>query len=289
MLVDTIPGAPARPRRSWPLRWLAVPLTGVVLFGAVLTVLVNTGNPIYLPCLLLLGAGIAPATLTTLVTELEAAPSLSFARVLAAAVFGGVIGGVIAGQLEFDTARALGSLPYLMVGLIEELAKLAVPVLLLSWQRPRPRAIEGLVLGVAVGSGFAAMETMGYAFVALLSNGGHLQQVDSLLLMRAVGSLGGHAAWTGLACAAWFASRGARHRWIGRLRFLGTLTGVVFLHAEWDAASAHGHGYILIGLAGFLLLAATAWRLHRQPHPKPEPEPAPPSRCAARDATALVG
>jgi RsiW-degrading membrane proteinase PrsW (M82 family) len=252
---------PARRTRSWPLRWVAVLLVGAALYSAVLTVLENTQNPVYVPVLLLVGAAVVPATLTTLVAELEAVPRLSFTRVVSAAVFGGVIGGVLAGQLEFDTARDLGSLPYLMIGLIEESAKLAVPVLLFAWRRPRPHTVDGLVLGVAAGSGFAAMETMGYAFVALLQTGGHLQLVDNLLLTRAIASFGGHAAWTGLACAAFFAIRCSRYRWLGLLRFLATFVGVVCLHALWDA-DAGGHGYLAVGATGLVLLAVPAWWLH---------------------------
>lgn len=122
--------------RSWPVHWLAVLLTGLALFGAVLTVLLNTGNPVYLPSLLLLGAAVVPATLTTFITEFQPAPRLSVARILTIAVFGGVVGGVLAGQLEFDTARTLGSLPFPMIGLIEESAKLAIPVVLFAWRRP---------------------------------------------------------------------------------------------------------------------------------------------------------
>jgi protease PrsW len=280
---------PAPRTRSWPLRGIAVLVAGVALFGAVLTVLLDTGDPIYLPCLLLLGAAIMPAALTTSVTEINRSPGLSFARVVTAAVLGGVVGGVLAGQLEYDTARALGSLPYLMIGAIEESAKLAVPVLLLTRRRPSPRAVDGLVLGVAVGSGFAAMETMGYAFVALLHSGGHIQPVDSLLVLRAVGSLGGHAAWTGLACAAWYAIRGSRRRWIGWLRFLGTFVSVVCLHAEWDA-TAVGHGYLVVAAAGFFLLTATAWRLHRglrREHPSTPPEVAGWSGRSASDSVPI--
>ena len=252
--------------RVRPTRWIAVLVAGVVLYGAVLTALENTQNPVYIPTLILLGAAIVPVTLTTLITELEAVPRLSSARVLTAAILGGVIGGVVAGQLEFDTVRDLGSLPTLMIGLIEESAKLAIPILLFAWRRPRPRAVDGLVLGVAAGSGFAAMETMGYAFVTLLRTGGQLQSVDSLLLIRAIASLGGHAAWTGLAAAAFFAISHSRNRWLGRLRFLAVFTGVVLLHALWDA-DAGGRGYLAVGLTGLALLATTTWWLHRH-HPQ---------------------
>jgi protease PrsW len=256
---------PARGPRRWPLRWAAVLLTGCALIGLVLTVLVTTRNPIFIPTLLLLGAAVLPATVTTLITELGRRPGLSLSRLAVAAVLGGVVGGVLAGWLEFDTARALGSLPYLMIGLIEESAKLAVALLLFVWLRPRLRAADGLVVGVAVGSGFAAMETMGYAFVALIQSHGALLPVDHILIARALVGIGGHAAWTGLACAAWFARYGARRPQLADLRFLAVFAGVVCLHAQWDASAGGGIGYRLIGAAGVTLLAATtAWLHYRE-------------------------
>jgi RsiW-degrading membrane proteinase PrsW (M82 family) len=237
------------------------------LIGLVLAALVNTRDPVFIPTLLLLGAAVLPATITTLVTELGR-PGLSLARLTVAAVLGGVAGGVLAAWLEYDTMRALGSLPYLMIGLIEESAKLAVVLLLFALRRPRPRAIDGLVTGVAVGSGFAAVETMGYAFVVLLQSHGELASVDHLLVVRALIGLGGHAVWTGLAGAAWFATYGARHPVRAALRFLAVFAAVVCLHAQWDAsANAGGIGYQLVGVAGLTLLAATTAWLHLRERP----------------------
>ncbi len=271
-------GRPAERRptghRRLHLRWLGVLLTGLALSCAVLAVLLDTGDPVYIPCLLLLGAAVVPVTLATLVTEIEPSHTLSLGLLLVGAVLGGVVGAVLAGQLEFDAAHALGTMPPVLIGLIEESAKLVIPVLLLGWRwlswrplglrRPRPRAVDGLVLGVAVGSGFAALETMGYAFVTLLGVRGHLEPVAQLLMLRAVGSLGGHAAWTGLACAALFGVRGARNRTLGRARFLCVFVLVIALHAAWDGSSA-GNGYLAVGGVSFILLMAAAWWLHAHP------------------------
>ena len=252
-----------RPRKHH-LRWLAVLLTGMALFGAVFAVLIDTGDPLYLPCLLLLGAGVVPVTLATLVSEIEPSHTLSLERLLVGAVLGGVVGAVLAGLLEYETAHALGSLPPALIGLTEESAKLVIPLLLFGWRRPGARAVDGLVLGVAVGSGFAAVETMGYAFVTLLRTGGHLEPVAQLLVLRAVGSLGGHAAWTGLACAALFGARSARNRVLGHARFLCVFLGMVALHADWDFR-ANGSGYLTVGGVSFVLLMTVAWWLHARP------------------------
>jgi RsiW-degrading membrane proteinase PrsW (M82 family) len=247
--------------RQYPLRWLVVLVIGVALFGLVYAVLRGTGNPMYIPSLLLLGAAVVPATFTTLIRELGLSSRISLAQVIACVVLGGVIATVIAGQLEYEAARQLGSLPTPLIGLIEESAKLAVPAVLLV--RMRARAVNGLILGVAVGSGFAALETMGYGFVTLLLARGNLQQVTDVLMLRSLAAPGGHAAWTGLAAAALFAAPRAHRRWWGWVRFLLVFAGAVALHATWDS-TASGHGYLAVGALSLLLLLGVTWGLHQR-------------------------
>lgn len=248
-------------RRRPPVRWLAVLLGGTALVGLLYAVLRDTGNPVYVPSLLLLGAAVVPATFATFFHEAFGRARLSAGLLVLGALLGGTIATIIAGQLEFDALRAIGGLPTLLIGLIEESAKLAVPVLLLA--RSRVRAVDGLILGVAVGSGFAALETMGYAFVELLSTHGQLASVADLLLLRAVSSLGGHAAWTGLACAALFGVRGTTTRWVAWIRFVATFAGVVLLHTAWDTLLT-GPWHTAIGVLSFALLVTVAWHLRHQ-------------------------
>jgi RsiW-degrading membrane proteinase PrsW (M82 family) len=251
-----------RTRTTLPLhvRWVAVLVIGSLLYAAVFTTLLSTQDVLYVPSLVLIGAAVVPVTFTTFVSGLRGRGGLSFAQLAVGACLGGVIGTVVAGALEFETIRTLGSLPTLGIGVIEESAKLAVPVAILAWRKPRP--LDGLVLGVAVGSGFAALETMGYAFVALVQSGGHLGSVNELLLVRSLAAPGGHGAWTGLACAALFAIRSSRRRWVGWARFIVVFAGVVVLHATWDSL-ASDHGYFGVGGVSFILLMTVTWYLHR--------------------------
>jgi RsiW-degrading membrane proteinase PrsW (M82 family) len=242
------------------LRWIAVLVIGSALYAMVLTALLKTQDIVYVPSWLFIGAAVVPVTFTTFVSGLERRHDLSFAQIVTAAALGGVIGTVVAGSLEFETIRTMGSLPTLLIGLIEESAKLAVPAVLLAWRRPRP--LDGVVLGVAVGSGFAALETMGYAFSELVGSGGHLESVTQLLVLRSVTAPGGHAAWTGLACAALFAIRSSKRRWVGWARFFIVFACVIVLHATWDSLATN-NGYFVVGGISFSLLMAVTWYLHR--------------------------
>src|SRR5207244_12611304 len=85
---------------------------------------------------------------------------------LSSFLVGGVLGVLAASLLEF-LLLSDGLLAYLSVGFIEELAKLvALPVVARGIARHTVR--DGIVLGAAVGFGFAALESSGYAFNAVL-------------------------------------------------------------------------------------------------------------------------
>jgi protease PrsW len=166
---------------------------------------------------------------------------------------------VTAGLLEFDTLRQLGAVPMLAVGLIEEAAKLIAPVAIVLYTRHRHLA-DGLLIGVASGAGFAALETMGYAFVVLLQSRGNLAVVDDVLFLRGLLSPAAHMAWTGLTAAALW--RAADQRWepsaLGRLGAIYLLA--VILHTAWDSA-VNPLVYLVIALISLVALAVAAHRL----------------------------
>jgi len=245
--------------RRWA--WLGVLVIGLVLYLLVLRTLMRTQNPNFVPALILLGATVVPLAFLTFAQARTGRWQVPAWALVASAFFGGVIGTVVAGTLEYDTLRRLGALPMLFVALIEESAKLIVPVILLLTVLTRHRRrlpSDGLIVGVAAGMGFAALETMGYAFSALLSSQGNIGTVEETLFIRGLTAPAGHTAWTGLTAGAlWalLASPSARRV----LEFLGTFAGAVVLHTLWDTFS---------GLVAFLVLALISlgwlfWALHR--------------------------
>jgi RsiW-degrading membrane proteinase PrsW (M82 family) len=258
--MTVIADRPIRRLVSSQLPWIAVLVVGAALYGAVLAAVLGTGDVLYLPSLLLLGAAVVPVAFITFVSGLDRSGLLSFSRIAAAAAVGGIVAIVVAGPLEYEAARQFGSLPTWGTGFVEESAKLAIPAAILLWRRPSP--LDGVVLGVAVGSCFAVLETMGYALVVLLQGGGNLDSVTQLLVTRSVSEPGGHAAWTGLACAALFSIRGSARRWLGWLRFLAVFAGVVWLHSTWDNLPA-SRDHLVIAAGSFILLMAATWWLHR--------------------------
>lgn len=244
------------------LSWVLVLVGGFVLFEAVRHVLISTQNPNLVPSLILLGAAVVPAAFVTFVYSLRLEFGVGGGVVALVAAVGGVVGVVTAGLLEYDTLRGLGTLPMVAVGLIEEAAKLIAPVVVVLVTRHRHRA-DGLLVGVAAGAGFAALETMGYGFVTLIQSSGNLAAVDGVLLLRGILSPAAHMAWTGLTAAAlWQAARRGWHA-AAVWRFLGVYAVAVALHTTWDSVGTT-LVYAVLAALSLGLLTVTAYRLSRR-------------------------
>jgi RsiW-degrading membrane proteinase PrsW (M82 family) len=258
------PGAVRPPKRPWYRRLLPVTLgvlgTGLLLYFLVYAALVNTGDPLYIPALILVGASTVPAAFAVYVSRMTGPTRVSAGMLAMATLWGGVLGAVIAGVLESDSARLFGSLPTPIIGIIEESAKLLVPLAVLVFvKRVRRSEADGLLIGVAVGVTFAVLETMGYAFVTLLQSRGNLQVMDQLLLIRGLLAPAGHAAWTGLAAAALWQVN-IRRTIRSALVFLATFATVVTLHAIWDSTS-NWWWYLALATISLGLLHLRLWRI----------------------------
>ena len=255
--------AAAAPRLAWYRRTLpvsmAVLMTGLLLYLIVYAALTYTGDPLFIPALILVGACTVPAAFAVYVSRLAGTTSISPRMLGLSALWGGVLGAVIAGVLESDTVRVLGGLPTPFIGMIEESAKLIVPLALLIFvKRLRRNEADGLLVGVAVGVTFAVLETMGYALVALIQTRGNLQAMDQLLLVRGLLAPAGHSAWTGLAAAALW--RVAIRRTVrSAFGFIGTFVLVVALHTSWDSVTAWPW-YLALATVSLGLLHLRLWR-----------------------------
>jgi RsiW-degrading membrane proteinase PrsW (M82 family) len=164
-----------------------------------------------------------------------------------------VIGVLVAAWLE-KWLVGPGPLQYLGVGLIEEAAKL-LGLLVIARTLSRYTMRDGLVLGAAVGFGFAALESSGYALVALFTkNGLSLEQLVYTEVIRGVLAPVGHGLWTGILGAVLFgASRNGRLRITARV--VGAYLLVSLLHALWDSISE-------IALVLTVLLTGTKAQIH---------------------------
>lgn len=220
--------------------WLKIFLAGFVLWVAAAATCYLTNDPNLVPTVILLGSFLAPVTfavwafqrMTRKGPQTVLTPGLLFSAFVGA----GVVGLILATVLETLLLRGRPLLFYPGVAVIEETVKLAA-VWILARRLPSYTRGDGMVLGATVGFGFAAFESSGYAFSALLGETslklGPLLETE---MVRALLTPVGHGLWTALVGGALFAA--ARN---GRLRLsasvLGWLVVAIILHALWDLSA----------------------------------------------------
>ena len=228
--------------------WLGLLVGGAVLFVIVERALVATGNINLAPSVILLGAFTVPIAFTAYVYQRVNDFDVGVATLAMCALWGGILGVVLASLVEAKTIQHLGVASALGVGLIEEAAKLVVPLAIFFFGRRYAHEADGLVIGVAVGMGFAAFETMGYGLTALLKTQGDVGQVEQLFLLRGLLAPAGHAAWTGLACAAlWRCRESPGAPAVRNAVFMFGL--VVVLHGLWDGLGLLATYFVLAAIS----------------------------------------
>ncbi|MEN3267235.1 MAG: protease PrsW [Pseudonocardia sp.] len=241
--------------RRWRTRpsWLRIFVIGLALWVATVLVTFTTRNANLIPSIILIGSFLSPVTFVTYAFG-RADQVVTAQRIFTAFVYGGLLGVLGASVLEAAVLRQPSGLGFVGVGLIEEAVKLA-GLWLLARRLPRYTMRDGIVLGAAVGFGFAAFESAGYAFNALFtSTGPSLLNLVETEVLRGILTPLGHGVWTAVVGGALFAAA-ARH---GRPRLTGAVLGwyvvVVVLHALWDASQ---------GIAQWLTLIFTGapWQL----------------------------
>jgi RsiW-degrading membrane proteinase PrsW (M82 family) len=244
--------------------WFRIFIVGTLVFFGAEQALRFTGNPVFVPMVLLLGAFVVPVAFVAFFYGQERAVDrlvhVEAPLRIAAGCFliGGVIGVVIAGFVEYETLSKLTIPNLFVVGLIEEGAKLIFPIAIYLRSRYRSEA-DGLLFGVGSGMGFAALETMGYGLVALMQSGGGVGMLEETLLIRGLLSPVGHAAWTGLVTATLWRQRERTGKLLNPSVIWVFLLAVT-LHALWDIAgfsqqaSIIYSGYVVIGGISLMLL-----------------------------------
>ena len=254
-----------------PHAWLRMFAIGLLLWVATVVVAALTGNTNLIPTIVLLGSFLVPVTAVVWYMDHYRDQILSPQRVLYAFVVGGVLGVLGASILE-SWLLSDGLLVYVGVGLIEEGCKL-LALVLIAWRLPRYITRDGVVLGAAVGFGFGALESSGYAFNSLIVPYGHvvvlsLPRLVATELLRGVLAPAGHGLWTAIFGGILFrASGNARHPRI-TLGVVGAYLLVSLLHAFWD--SMRGIALVLTEL----LTATPAQRIALTSGLLPPPTPA---------------
>ena len=149
---------------------------------------VTYGNSNFLPAMIMLAAFAVPVTILIFFFEINVFRNIPFYKVMKYFVWGGGLSLILAilfFSLDFNTdiSTYFGAM---MVGLIEEVAKAAIVAAFLFKSKKSNYILDGLLIGAAVGAGFAAFETAGYILRFGLNNG--LQTMLEVIKFRGFSS-----------------------------------------------------------------------------------------------------
>ncbi len=198
---------------------------------------INYGNDNFLPGLIMLGAFAMPVVVLIFFFEINLFRNIPFYKVIKYFILGGALSLIVAilfFSLEFNTDIRTYS-GALMVGVIEETAKAAIVALFIFKSKNCNYILNGLLIGAAVGAGFAAFETAGYILRNGINNG--LQTMLYVIKIRGFLAPGGHVAWAAIEGAALMFVKGFEKidkKHLNDKRFLLICLIPVVLHGIWD-------------------------------------------------------
>lgn len=248
---------------SWPRPWVffRVFVGAIVLHLLFSQGYVRTNNPNLIPGLILVGSFAVPMAMLILFFEINIRRNVSAYQVLRLMLVGGVISIMV--SLFFFSVSAKTRiddwLGHSVVGIVEEAAKVLALLIVVN-QRRFDYTHNGLLFGAAVGTGFAAFETAGYALQALLDSETTQEGVskaNDVLFLRGLLSPLAHIVWTAICGAAlWRVKREKRFR-LSHLfhpNFVRVFTIAVLLHMAWNSSWQGLLKFAGIGLVAWIIV-----------------------------------
>lgn len=212
--------------------WWRVLLIGFLFYFATLVALIFTGNPVLFPTVVMVGSFMVPVTYVAFFYDRRYLSRLTVPAIAQGFIYGGLFGVLAASLLEPLFIRRLDFATSFSVGLIEEFVKV-LGILVIARRLGHDVEMDGLLLGVAAGMGFAALESNGYAFSAFLRSGGSLTATVFVTLLRGILSPIGHGTWTAILVSVLFRESRAGHFRIN-FKVIGAYLAVSILHGLWD-------------------------------------------------------
>lgn len=224
---------------EWPKPWLYSRVFALfaITFIVLIALLRIFGNITAYPGIIFIGALAIPFSLLVFFWEVNAPRNINIFDVTKIFFIGGVFS--LLATLILDSIFSTGELDYfgaIITGIIEEVGKLVVVAYFLKGRKEK-YILNGLLLGAAVGAGFAVFETAGYAFMYLVGSNLNDSIMMDVIYSRGLLAFGGHIVWAAMSGAALVMVKKDNiltmdH--IMNIRFLRFFIIAIALHAIWD-------------------------------------------------------
>ncbi|GHO87765.1 PrsW family intramembrane metalloprotease [Dictyobacter formicarum] len=201
-----------------------------------------TGNVNLYPTVILIGNFLVPIVFVAFLYDHQHISQLTPEVVAKSFCLGGILGVLGAAIFESFLVRPPSPDPGLTlssgmtIGLIEEGCKI-LAVMFMARHIRHTSALDGLLLGGAVGMGFAAFESTGYAFTAFLLSNGHISASVLETIIRGILAPFGHGVWTAILGSVLF-HESLPHRFRLTWKVVLAYLFVSLLHGSWDGLPA---------------------------------------------------
>ncbi len=194
------------------------------------------GNTISIAGMIFIGSLALPFALLLFFWEANVPRNMSFFDIMRIFFIGGTLSLVVT-MIMFEITGASGELDFggaILVGIVEELSKFVICLLYIKKFNTK-YIMNGLLIGAAVGTGFAVFESAGYAFMYTISDS--VRAGVDVIFLRAFLSGGGHIVWAAITSAAFVLVKRDKPfslNYLGSYKFLTLFFIPVVLHAVWD-------------------------------------------------------
>ena len=245
---------------SWPKPWVFFKtfLGALIVYILFLAGWNEYRNVNLIPGLIMVGSFAVPIATLIFFVEINARRNVSLYQVIRLLFIGGILSLILSLVLfQLTESLRLDRLGASVAGLAEEPGKLLALLTVTSLPKYRYR-LNGLLFGAAIGTGFAAFESAGYALRMGLNDIGLMKDT---IMVRGMLSPFGHIAWTAMAGAALWRVKGANRFAIAMVkdaRFLKIFGIAVVLHMLWNSTlylPFYGK-YAILGVAAWVVILA---------------------------------
>ena len=240
--------------------FLALGITFLALW-----ILTNIGNANAIPGMIFIGALLVPISGLIFFFESNAFKNISIFDVMRMFFIGGVLS-LISTMILYQFVTFSTESQYygimtitdaFIVGFVEELGKATVVILFINYLKTN-KILNGLLIGAAVGAGFAVFESAGYIFRFGFNLFDGVNNITEITIQRGWTALGSHLVWAAIVGAAAVIVKETKHfEWANIIdkRFIFFFFVAVTLHGIWDTEIT----LLSSGYLKYILLIMIAW------------------------------
>jgi RsiW-degrading membrane proteinase PrsW (M82 family) len=243
---------------KWPKPWLysRVFILFAMTFVGLVALLRIFRNVLAYPGIVFIGALVIPFSLLVFFWEVNAPRNINIFDVVKIFFLGGISSLLV--TMALSSLILVGEVDFygaILIGIIEETAKLVVVAYFVRGSK-RKYILNGLLLGAAIGSGFAVFETAGYVF----AYGFEIHSMMRIIYTRGILAFGGHIVWAAMSGAALVMVKEDNRLKIKHLtsfKFIKYFITVIVLHSIWDMPIYFGnlpYVQIILTIAAWIII-----------------------------------